>query len=131
MGKSFTIPGLPPTTNAGFKFGNGRMYQTEAYREFKANAGWFVPQDFEMIPKDQPVRLEVTFYYVRNRDIDNLKCLLDSLQGRCYEDDIQIVKLDVAKVKADSKDDVRTLVVCEPWYVSAADEHQPDNQKNR
>ena len=103
---TYTIKGLPPTTNASFKCGRGRFYQSDAYKQFKDYVR------LSLRPKrvyTTPVYLSVTFFYVRDRDIDNLKCLLDSFNGILYEDDALIQELKVIKVKT-TKSRVRTVV---------------------
>jgi Holliday junction resolvase RusA-like endonuclease len=89
---------LPPTTNASFKCGRGRMYQTEDYRAFITEAHYYLPRGLKPIQKPDTLELYVDFLLIRQRDIDSgLKCLLDSLNGWLYEDDTQVVKLGVTK----------------------------------
>ncbi len=90
-----TIPELAPTTNSSFKVGRGRFYQTEAYKDFKLLV-WSLSKPDPMVGE---VSVQVDVYVSRDRDIDNLKCLLDALQGIAYEDDAQIVELVVTKNK--------------------------------
>ena len=100
--KQFRIDTLPPTTNASFKVGNGRFYETNDYKQYKVLARAFVPQTIKVIPKPHKVRLDLAFHVSRDRDIDSgLKCLLDAFNGRLYEDDSQIIELNVIKVKVD------------------------------
>ena len=100
MGKQFFIDTLPPTTNASFKVGKGRFYQTQEYKDYKLLARQFIPQGTVPIKRRYDVRLEIAFHVTRDRDIDSgLKCLLDAFNGVLYEDDMQITELDVIKVK--------------------------------
>jgi len=91
-----TIDQLPPTTNASFKVGRGRFYQTQAYKDYKT----LVRGKVKPAPVEGDVTMQVDFYIKRDCDIDGrLKCLLDALNGLAYEDDRQIVELVVTKNK--------------------------------
>lgn len=103
---TYTIDALPPTTNASFKVGRGRFYETKEYKDFQAYV------KLTLRPKrvyTTPVYLSVTFFVWRDRDIDNLKCLLDALSGCLYEDDRLITELKVVKVMT-TKKKARTMV---------------------
>jgi len=60
---------------------------------------------------EEPVELFVTFYLRYNRDVDNLKLLLDALEGTVIKNDRQVEALHVFK----EKDRKNPRVVVELW----------------
>ncbi len=96
----FILKTLPPTTNASFKVGRGRFYQTQAYKDYKM----LVRNKVQPKPVQGDVSMQVDFYVKRDCDIDGrLKCLLDALNGLAYEDDRQVIELIVTKNKGEDQ----------------------------
>lgn len=89
----------------------GRLYQprvdTKETKVYYQEVGWICLQKGIASPMHGELHMEVDLYPPdkRKRDIDGpLKVLLDSLQrGRIYEDDSQIVKLLVNKLRPKDK----------------------------
>jgi Holliday junction resolvase RusA-like endonuclease len=91
----FTIP-LPPTTNHAYATQQGRWYKVKKATDWENECGWLIR------PKETFlgfVGVNMTFHLKRDRDIDNVKLILDLLQTqRVYENDKQVQWLTVKKV---------------------------------
>jgi len=58
-----------------------------------------IPTTWDVVPCPEPVILHITFRWKKNRasDLDNIKPLIDALQGFIYENDKQIMELKLEK----------------------------------
>mgnify|MGYP005628739335 CR=1 FL=1 len=81
--RKFTLE-LPPTTNhlyrAVHRGGRTYLYMTKEARAWKEAAQWQM-KDGRYHPIKGPVEVVVNFYLKYDRDVDNLKILIDSLEG--------------------------------------------------
>lgn len=101
MIRKFTLE-LPPTTNNLYRAAHhgGRTYQymTGEARAWKKAAQWEM-KDGRCRLIEGPVEVVATFYLKRDRDVDNLKVLIDSLEGTVIANDRQVEALHVFKHK--------------------------------
>ena len=101
MVRKFTLE-LPPTTNNLYRATHrgGRTYQylTSEARAWKEAAQWKM-KDGRYRLFEGPVEVVATFYLKRDRDVDNLKILIDSLEGTVISKDRQVEALHVFKQK--------------------------------
>ena len=93
---SFTLS-LPPTTNHIWRHTGRRVYMTAQAKLWKQEAQWVFKTKWKTDILQEPVRVIANFYLKRDRDVDNLKLLLDSLQDIVVVDDSQVVELHVMK----------------------------------
>jgi len=82
------------TVRAGFV----RTYKSKEAKEYSTRAYWEARQQMQE-PFTGEVVVRGTIYFPNKRgDLDNrLKVLLDSLEGAAYNNDSQIVRIDVSK----------------------------------
>ena len=94
----FTLSVPPPSTNNIY---HGRRYKTETYTSWATAAGWEVKaQRPTPVPGRLRVRLEVPFRL--NRDIDNIKPLLDLAASLgLIENDNRVDELLIVRVAPD------------------------------
>jgi len=94
----FSLSAPPPSTNNIY---HGRRYKTDAYTSWATSAGWEVKAQRPVaVPGRLRVRLEVPFRL--NRDIDNIKPLLDLAASLgLIEDDNRVDELLIVRVPAD------------------------------
>lgn len=106
MSKTFTIP-YPPSVNNYWKRSKFGMYKSKEAREYTEKVEALLAGE---VPLEGPVEAFVVVYRPRKvGDLDNtLKAILDSLKGRLYVDDKQIVK--ILAVRNDDKDNPRVEV---------------------
>ena len=105
---NFTLP-LPPSINKTYgvsRFGASAMYKKTVVKEWETKAGWEIKQQLlklgvkkKQLPYKGKIRMDVTWYFLRNRDIDSgIKVLLDFLEDyNIYENDQQIVEVKMKK----------------------------------
>lgn len=95
-----TLP-LPPTTNHIYHIVRlGRRYGlalTPEARVWKESAQYQLKVGRELMTG--PVMARFTFYLQRPRDVDNLKILMDALQGTVIDNDNQVEEMHVYKKK--------------------------------
>ena len=94
------LPLLPPSVNACFRATKrGGVYKSKKYREFLAIMDeFFETAEYEMLEGDLIFHVEFECKSKRKRDLDNLlKALIDSLEGRLFENDSQIVEIHAQK----------------------------------
>lgn len=95
-----TLP-LPPTTNQIYHIvRKGKYYSLALTQEavaWKQEAQYQLKIDRE--PISAPVEVRVTFYLHYRRDVDNLKILMDALQGTVIDNDDQVQELHIYKRK--------------------------------
>lgn len=84
----------PPSSNRLWRTGNGATYISQEAREYKQNVA-LLARVAKAKPFDGNVFVNVRVYRPRQSgDLDNrLKVVLDALQGVCYHDDKQVVKI--------------------------------------
>lgn len=97
----FTLT-LPPTTNHIYGTHGHQRFLTKEAKAWKEEAQWIFKTEWKQDLITIPVKVNVNFYLKRDRDIDNLKILLDSLQGIIIDNDSQVVSLYIAKHKSDN-----------------------------
>lgn len=93
---------LPPTTNALYRAvtRGGRTYQylTAEARVWTEKAQWEM-KDGRHKTISGPVEVTATFYLKHDRDVDNVKLLLDALEGIVIKNDRQVESLHLFKEK--------------------------------
>jgi len=94
------LPFLPLSVNACFRASKrGGVYKSKRYREFTAVMDEFFEKiDYEMLEGDLVLKVDFECKSKRKRDLDNLlKSLIDSLEGRLFENDSQIIEIHAKK----------------------------------
>ena len=99
---SFTLP-LPPPTNQTYRaVYSSRLKRTVFFSSYESKK-WKALAQKTMLQKDiidTPVKVEVQYFFKRERDIDSgLKLLLDALQGTVIKNDSQVKSLLIIKGK--------------------------------
>ena len=89
---------LQPTTNRQYGMHGQIKYLTHESRTWKEETLWKL-KTLRLVTLLDKVVVTVHFYLKFDRDVDNLKLLLDTLTGQVYEDDKQVVELHVYKHK--------------------------------
>lgn len=89
---------LPPTTNHIWGYSHRGVYLRPEAKT------WLAMAHFELKSKPRfilngSLSVSVRFFLKRDRDVDNLKLLLDSMSGYVYKDDSQITELHIYKTK--------------------------------
>jgi len=96
----FELPLLPPSVNACFRTTKrGGIYRSKKYREFLTTMDqFFETVEYEILKGDIIFTVEFECKSKRKRDLDNLlKSLIDSLEGRLFENDSQLVEIHAKK----------------------------------
>lgn len=91
---------MPPSTNHLYgRTRRGGVSLLDNVRQAKEDIGWEARQQFHGDPLSGPLSVDVTLYWSdrRKHDIDNIKALLDALTDIVWEDDGQIVDLNIHK----------------------------------
>lgn len=91
---------LPPTTNHIYGQRGYQRYLTKEAKAWKEEAQWIYKTEWKQDMLVEAVRVNVNFYLKRDRDVDNLKLILDSLQGIVIANDSQVQALYIAKHKS-------------------------------
>ncbi len=93
-----TLP-LPPTLNETYRMGKGHYYKSKETKEWQEMVGWEIKRHYKSLHRlTGPLYVGLSLYLKRDRDIDSsTKGTLDSLEGLVYENDKQIVHLNVKK----------------------------------
>lgn len=121
---SFTIPGVPKSTQTGsiVKIGN-RMFPKRMHTEWSAYVRLVMQQHRPAEPLDGALMVSLTFGMprlasgkrarpIKRPDLDNLlKGFLDAGNGILWHDDAQVCHLDVHKVYTDTPGVVVTAEV--------------------
>jgi Holliday junction resolvase RusA-like endonuclease len=91
----WVIP-MPPPINQTYKISRRFMYKSKEARAFECEV---VSLLSGVVPTDKEVRLRLDMYFKTNAsDIDGrIKITLDSMQGFLYDNDRQIIELNVTK----------------------------------
>ncbi len=98
---------LFPTTNHMYGSNGSRKYLTAEAKKWKEETQWRA-KVLHTKPLVGAVTATILFYLKFDRDVDNLKLLLDSLKGFAYKDDSQVTELHIYKLK--DKDNPRVEV---------------------
>lgn len=88
---------LPPTTNHIYGQRGHQRYLTSQAKAWKEEAQWIFKTEWKQDMLVEPVRVHINFYLKRDRDVDNLKLILDSLQDIVIANDSQVHALYIAK----------------------------------
>ncbi len=94
----FVLSVPPPSTNNIYR--GGPRFKTGAYESWATSSGWEVQaQHVKPVPGRLRVRIEVPFR--KNRDLDNIKPLLDlAVSLGLIEDDNRVDELTIVRVPA-------------------------------
>lgn len=104
----FSLP-IPPSINRTYgvsgSFKDTRFYKKAIATDWEKEAGWLLKTQIQKngykrkLPFLGDIRVEITYYYSRNRDWDaGNKILCDLLEhGGVYKNDMQIVEAQVKK----------------------------------
>lgn len=95
---------LPVGPSINDKYVSRTFVTSKAWKEYKETVKWMAI-DQKAKPFKGPVEVRLKWYRAQKKgDIDSkVKCLLDALEGVCYENDSQIEKLVVERSDANSK----------------------------
>lgn len=111
---TFSLP-IPPSINQTYgvsKAGLHGLYKKEAVKTWERSAGWTVKRQLmklgtrkKYLPYLGNVRVEINWFFLKNRDIDSgIKILLDLFEDMgIYKNDMQITELNMKK-EFDSKE---------------------------
>ena len=96
---TLTLRTLPPTTNHLYIQGSGRRFTSPKAKAAKEAIGWEARSQYQGEPLEGPLAVRIALYWPdrRNRDVDNVKALLDALTSILWLDDGQIVDLHLTK----------------------------------
>lgn len=89
---------LPPTTNNQYGTHGKIHYLTAESKAWIELSHWKL-KAMRLVTLLDEVSVTAHFYLKRDRDVDNLKLVLDVMKQRVYEDDAQVVELHVYKHK--------------------------------
>ena len=90
----FTVPICPSTNNLYL----GRRWKTAAYVAWQEEAGWSVKAQ-RPTPLKGRVRVLIEAPFARNRDLDNIKPLLDLAQTlHLIENDNRVDRLEIVRI---------------------------------
>lgn len=94
-----TLLTLPLSTNSLYAHVGRHRFLTSRAETNKEAMGWEVRSQYHGKPLEGPVRLKIALYWpdARNRDVDNIKALLDACTGILWADDGQIADLHITK----------------------------------
>lgn len=142
----FTVPGQPVGKGRPrFTVTGGRVrtYTPKATREFEQRVAWLCPHR----PATGPIRMSITAIFRRPKamkrrsdppglcwhtkkpDLDNVcKAVIDSCNGRAYEDDNQIVKIDALAFYAEKTGKPRTLVEIYEFKPTTTEQETADDE---
>lgn len=105
-----SVPGRPipkGRPRLGVRGRNAFIYTPPETKEYEKIVGW-VAKSLGCRPIDGPVSVTLDIYTHRKMDVDNVaKSVLDGLTGVAYEDDDQVVELQVRKHKIKEKSEER------------------------
>lgn len=107
---SITIPIKLLSTNQLYKTNRGRIYLTKSGRDFKEAVRTAATEQYSGQPTLNKMSVKVWLSFADNRrhDVDNIKALLDALEGIIYVNDSQIFELYVTK-KLGCEDSIKVL----------------------
>jgi Holliday junction resolvase RusA-like endonuclease len=98
---------LPLSTNHLYSQSRNGRFLTDRARRNKDLIGWEARAQYKGKPLTDLLKVAIDLYWPdkRKHDVDNIKTLLDSLNGIVWEDDGQIVDLHTRKFydKADPR----------------------------
>lgn len=91
---------MPPSTNHLYgRTRRGGVSLLDSVRQAKDDLGWEARDQFHGEPLTEALSVDVSLFWGdrRKHDIDNIKALLDALTGVVWEDDGQIIDLNIHK----------------------------------
>lgn len=90
---------LPPSTNHLYRRTSRGVSLLESVRQAKDAIAWEARSQFHGEPLAGPLVVTIDLYWPdrRKHDVDNVKAMLDALNGIVWEDDGQIVSLHTRK----------------------------------
>ena len=107
----FSFDFLPVSVNSSYRAFKNRVYKSQRLKDFQKKMDEML-DTFENVEKlEGKLSIDVTFEMkgIRKRDIDNMmKSLLDSLEGKVFENDNQIFEMNVRKIDNCKED--RTII---------------------
>lgn len=92
------ILSLPPTTNHIWGYSRRGVYLTSKAKTWKEQSQ-FQMRVLRSKMLTGKVAVSAVFFLKYDRDVDNIKLLLDSMSNFIYKDDSQIVELHIFKIK--------------------------------
>ena len=103
---------LPPTTNATYMVGNGRMYKSKKATDWMNDAIFEIKKDCNHDRFTEDISVFIQFNIKRDRDVDGaVKPILDVLQHtKIVENDRQVKSLKVVINKQSKKEDVEVRI---------------------
>lgn len=105
--QEYLIPFRPPTVNTYWRRSGKNIHLSEKGTAFKRNVKLFMRTQKNKKISDKPLAVDLilNFKGKTKRDIDNYcKGILDSLTGILWEDDSQIIKLNIEKNIGEKED---------------------------
>ena len=93
---NFELPFIPISVNACWRASKGgHVYRSKRYTQFLKDIDVFLDTiEYDMLEGDLILNVEFFCKTKRKRDLDNLlKSLIDSLEGRLFENDNQIIEI--------------------------------------
>lgn len=108
------LPLIPISVNACWRASKGgHVYKSKRYREFLKDMDKFLETvEYDILEGDLILNVEFECRTKRKRDLDNLlKSLIDSLEGKLFENDSQIVEIHCKKfLGCDSDKTILSLI---------------------
>lgn len=89
---------LPPTTNQQYGMKGSFKFLTGDAKAWRAETQWRL-RILKQPILFGPIAVTLRFFLKYERDVDNVKLLLDTLTGYLYKDDTQITELHIYKTK--------------------------------
>lgn len=93
------ILSLPPTTNHIWRYSGHGVYMTAKAKAWKQEAQYRMKTTNTQELITTPVEVTARFFLKWDRDVDNLKLVLDALQDVVLDNDSQVQALHVFKAK--------------------------------
>lgn len=103
---------LPLSTNQLYRVFNNRSILSERGRNNKEAIAWEARAQYRGKPLESDLAVTIDLYWPdrRKHDVDNIKTLLDSLNGIVWDDDGQIADLHTRKHYDKAKPRVEMIV---------------------
>ena len=114
----FTVEGRPvPAARMTYRqvHANKLTPQAKRYLDYKTAIGWAAKKErIKPLTGNVKMTIELHIHGNKDGDIDNYaKAILDGLNGIAYKDDKQVTELRLKKIKVESKDNQRAVIVIE------------------
>ena len=107
----FSFNFLPVSVNASYRSFKNRVYKSQTLKDFekKMNDMFATFENVELLEGKLSIDVVFEMKGSRKRDIDNMmKSLLDSLEGKVFENDNQIYEMNVRKI--DNCNEDKTII---------------------